>query len=55
MAEFIQIHRGGKVIFYEGYTNPPDQASNKAEKLASSMRKRAQEEIVSILRIDDAL
>ena len=42
-------------MFYEGYTNPPDQASNKAENMVFSMRKRAQEEIVSILRVDDAL
>ena len=36
--------------------HPPDQASNKAEKLVSSMRKWAREETVSIHRIyDDAL
>ena len=33
-------------------TNPPDQASNTAEKLVSSMGKPAREETVSILRID---
>ena len=30
------------------HNHPPDQASNKAEKLVSSMRKRAREETVSI-------
>ena len=48
MTEFTETHRGGKAMLYEGYkyfmirtehNHPPDQASNKAGKLVSFIRK----------------
>ena len=48
MTKFIKTHRGGEVMLYEGckypmirieHNHPPDQASNKAGKLVSFIRK----------------